>query len=97
MGIAVLYWRKYSAHQNLRTILSSEKSLTWQKVCLVLVRAICAFHTKGVLHNVLHSGNILVKYNQYVKIINLGKSAMIDDPIVYFIKPETGKSKRYEN
>ena len=76
---------------NLRTILSSDNSLKWQEV-----RAIHALHVKGVLHNNLHSGNILLKYNQYVKTNDFGKSTMIDDPIVCFIKPGTDKHKRYE-
>ena len=81
---------------NLRTILSSENSLKWQEVCLDLVCVIHALHVKGVLHNDLHSGNILVKYNRYVKIIDFGKSTMIGDPIVYVIKSGTHKHKRYE-
>ena len=48
------------------------------------------------MHNDLHSGDILVKYNRYVKIIDFGKRTMTDDPIVYFIKPGTDKQKRCE-
>ena len=48
---------------------------------------------KVFLHNDLHSGDILVKYNRYVKIIDFGKRSMTDDPIVYFIKPGTDKQK----
>lgn len=51
---------------------------------------------KVFLHNDLHSGDILVKYNRYVKIIDFGKRTMTDDPIVYFIKPGTDKQKRCE-
>lgn len=62
----------------------------------MLVRAVHALHVKSVLHNDLHSGNILVKYNRCVKIIDFGKSTMIDDSIVCFVKPGTDKHKRYE-
>ena len=76
--------------------ISSENSLKQEELYLDLVRAIHAFHAKGVLHNDLHHGDILVKYNRYVKIIDLGKSTMIDDPILYFINPGIDKHKRYE-
>ena len=51
-------------------------------------------HVKGIFDD-LYSGNILGKHYLYVKIIYIGKSTMIDNPVAYFIKPGTEKHKRH--
>ena len=81
---------------SLRDVISSGKSISrWKIICLDLTRALHALHKKGLLHNDLHSRNILVRNEQYVKIIDFGKSTLTDDPVCYAIKPGTPKHTRY--
>ena len=49
---------------------------------------------KGIFYD-LYSRNILGKYYWHVKIIDIRKSPIIDNPIAYFIKPGTDKHKRH--
>ena len=93
-GNSSIILEQLECSSSLRTIISSENSLKWREVCLELVRAIHALHVKGIFDD-LYSGNILGKYYLYVKIIYIGKSTMIDNPVAYFIKPGTEKHKRH--
>ena len=67
----------------------------WKSICLDLVRAMHELHNRGVLHNDLHSRNILLRNSKHVKVIDFGKATLIDDPVCYSIKPGTPKHKRY--
>eukprot|EP00111_Clytia_hemisphaerica_P011833 TCONS_00034776-protein len=67
----------------------------WLTVCVDLVRALDALHDRGLLHNDLHSGNILLRNIRYVKIIDFGKCTLISDPVMYSIQPGTEKHQRY--
>uniref|UniRef100_A0A7M5WW61 Protein kinase domain-containing protein n=1 Tax=Clytia hemisphaerica TaxID=252671 RepID=A0A7M5WW61_9CNID len=81
---------------SLAIVLSQELVFThWLHVCLDLVRALDAFHDRGLLHNDLHSGNILLRDMRHVKIIDFGKCTLVDDPVMYSIKPGTAKHARY--
>lgn len=67
----------------------------WKGVCMDLVRALKELHNRGILHNDLHPGNILIRELKYVKLIDFGKSTLIEDPVTYKIKPGSEKHKRY--
>lgn len=80
----------------LHDIVSNDVSFRHLKsVCLDLVRALSELHRRGILHNDLHSRNILIRDLKFVKIIDFGKSTLIDDPVVYSIKPGSLKQKQY--
>ena len=87
---------EYIDGQTLSYLLKNEKTLKyWKLVCLDLVRALQALHTHGILHNDLHSGNIMLRNSQYVKIIDFGKATLIEHPVEYNIKKGTPKHDRY--
>ena len=67
----------------------------WKGVCLDLVRALQNLHNHGILHNDLHSRNIILRNYKYVKIIDFGKATLVDDPVVYNIRKGSLKHKRY--
>ena len=80
----------------LRVIFKNNTPLDhWKIICLDLVRALSAFHEKGLLHNDIHPGNVLVRQGKYVKLIDFGKVTLMDDPTVYCIKPGSDRQKRY--
>ena len=60
-----------------------------------IVKGMLSLHVKGILHNDLHSRNILLRNRQFVKIIDFGKACMVENPPVYNIKPSSEKQKRY--
>ena len=70
-----------------RTTTNSHKIAT--DICI----AIHDLHVRGLLHNDLHSGNILVWNSSYVKMINFGKWTLVTDPLKYDI---ISRSKHYE-
>ena len=55
--------------------------------------AIHDLHVKGLLHNDLYSGNILVRNSAHVKLIDFRKSTLVTDPLNNDIEP---RSKHYE-
>ena len=63
------------------------------KIVADICIAIHDLHVKGLLHNDLHSRNILVRNSSHVKIINFGKSALATDSLKHDIKAQ---SKQYE-
>ena len=67
----------------------------WKEISMDLVRALHSLHEHGLLHNDLHSGNILIRHLKHVKFIDFGKATLIDDPVMYCIKPDTEKQRRY--
>lgn len=69
----------------------------WKDVCLDLVRAIHHLHVKQLLHNDLHTQNVLLRECRYVKIIDFGKVSLIENPVVYSIKPGTPTHTKYNN
>ena len=78
--------RKFLAHCTV-PLWTAIKSAT--DICI----AIHDLHVKGLLHNDLHSGNILVRNSAHVKIIDFGKSTLVTDLSKYDIEP---RSKQYE-
>ena len=69
----------------------------WKEVCLDLIHALHELHTRGILHNDLHSRNIMLRNVKHVKIIDFGKATRIDDPVCYSIKPGTPKHAKYNS
>ena len=55
----------------------------WKDVSCELVRGLSELHARGLLHNDMHAGNIILRQRRYVKIIDYGKSTLIDDPVIY--------------
>ena len=81
--------RKLLAHWTvlLRTVI---------KIATDISIAIYELHVKGLLHNDLHSGNILVRNSSHVKIINFAKSSLVTDPLRYDIKPQSKQYERFD-
>ena len=67
----------------------------WVHVLLELCKAVRFMHDKGILHNDLHSRNIILRNKEYVKIIDFGKATLVSDPLRYEIRPGSEKQKRY--
>ena len=63
------------------------------KIATNICIAIHDLHVRGLLHNDLHSGNILVWNASHVKMINFGKWTLVTDPLKYDI---VSRSKHYE-
>ncbi|XP_057299524.1 tyrosine-protein kinase BTK-like [Hydractinia symbiolongicarpus] len=77
------------------TISNSVKLPYWKPICIDLIHALHDLHNKGILHNDLHSRNILLRNLKHVKIIDFGKATLVEDPVRYSIKPGTPKHQRY--
>jgi len=67
----------------------------WCDILMDISKALHSLHNLGILHNDLHTCNILVRSKKHVKIIDFGKSCLISDPVVYNIKVGTDKHKKY--
>ena len=65
--------------------------LKWEYVCLDIVRAVYSLHLKGILHSDLHCNNVLLRGDCHVKIIDFEKCTLIEDPVIYAIKPGSEK------
>lgn len=61
------------------------------KIC----KAVQEMHNRGIVHNDLHSRNVLLRDGSYVKVIDFGKATLIHDPVVYDVKPGSEKQKTY--
>ena len=59
------------------------------KIAINMCIAIHELHAKGLLHNDLHSGNILVRNSSHVKIIDFGKSTLVTNPLRCDIEPQS--------
>ena len=60
-----------------------------------LVRVLQNLHNHGILHNDLHSRNIILWNYKYVKVIDFRKAKLINEPVVYNIRKGSLKHKRY--
>ena len=69
--------------------------LKWESICSDIVRAVYSLHLKGILHNDLHCNNVLLSGDCHAKIIDFGKCTLIEDLIIYAIKPDSEKQKPY--
>ena len=80
--------RKFLAHCSvpLRTAI---------KIAIDICIAIHELHVKGLLHNDLHSGNILVRNSSHVKIIDFGKSTLVTYPLRYDIELQSKQHERF--
>ena len=67
----------------------------WIQILLELCKAASFMHNKGILHNDLHSRNIILRNKQYVKIVDFGKATLVSDPLRYEIKHGSEKQKKY--
>ena len=65
------------------------------KIAIDICIAIHELHVKGLLHNDLHSGNILVRNSSHIKIIIFGKSTLVTDPLRYDIEPQSKQHERF--
>ena len=65
------------------------------KIGIDICIAIHELHVKGLLHNDLHSGNILVRNSSLIKIIDFGKSTLVTDPLRYDIEPQSKQHERF--
>ena len=88
---------KYVFGETLREILPDDLGnfQGWKTPCMDIVRGMSSLHVKGILHNDLHSRNILLINRQFIKIIDFGKACMVENLPVYNIKPSPEKQKRY--
>ena len=59
------------------------------KIAIDMCIAIHELHAKGLLHNDLHSGNILVRNSSHVKIIDFEKLTLVTDPLRCDIEPQS--------
>ena len=65
------------------------------KIAIDICIAIHELHVKGLLHNDLHSGNILVRNSSHVKIIDFGKSTLVTYPLRYDIELQSKQHERF--
>ena len=66
------------------------KSMPWS------CNALSYLHTKGILHNDLHSDNILICPSSYTPvIIDFGKATLLENPVVYYIQPGSIENTKY--
>ena len=65
------------------------------KIAINMCIAIHELHAKGLLHNDLHSGNILVRNSSHVKIIDFGKSTLVTDPLRYDIELQSKQHEKF--
>ena len=65
------------------------------KIAIDICIAIHELHVKCLLHNDLHSGNILVRNSSHVKIIDFGKSTLVTGPLRYDIEPQSKQHERF--
>ena len=65
------------------------------KIAIDICITVHKLHVKGLLHNDLHTGNILVRNSSHVKIINFGKSTLVTDPLRYDKEPQSKQHERF--
>lgn len=82
----------------LRDVISGNEPLRhYSSICLNLCRALHHLHNSDFLHNDLHPGNILISDSRFVKLIYFGKATLVEDPVIYSIKPGSPKHERYNS
>lgn len=54
-------------------------------IAVQLVKGVHSLHCKGITHNDLHTRNLIIRDRRYLKIIDMGKASLIDDPVEYNI------------
>lgn len=88
-----------STSPTLADILHKTALMHWKlvKIAIDLCKAIHCLHTKGLLHNDLHTRNILIRNTSNVKVIDFGKSTLIIDPLKYKIEPGSSRHKRFNS
>ena len=87
---------EYIDGETLSEIVKNKVSLQhWKVVRLDLVRTLQHLHNQGILHNDLHSRNVILWNYKYVKIIYFGKVRLIDGAVVYNIRKGSLKGKQY--
>ena len=81
----------------LKELLFSEISneIDWIAVLVDISLTLKFIHDKGLLHNDLHSKNVLIRDKKFVKVIDFGKATLMDDPVVYNITPGSPKQQIY--
>ena len=69
----------------------------WYNFRRGLVDGLAYLHSKEILHNDLHSENILIRSDQSPCIIDLGKATLVEKPFVYNIVPGSKENKLHNN
>ena len=54
-------------------------------IAVQLVKGVHSLHCKGITHNDLHTRNLIIRDRRYLKIIDMGKASLIDDPVKHNI------------
>jgi serine/threonine protein kinase len=60
-------------------------------ISLQIIDAVSYLHSKGLLHNDIHGGNIIVRDCKFVKVIDFGKVSMLSNPLTYNLSAEKRK------
>lgn len=82
---------------NLHTVMekSDLSKSGWIQVLTEICKGFSFMHTKNILHNDVHSKNIVLRNKQFVKIIDFGKATLISDPLRYDIKRGSERQKKF--
>ncbi|XP_057315555.1 serine/threonine-protein kinase Nek7-like [Hydractinia symbiolongicarpus] len=65
------------------------------EIIIGLCSAVHQMHVRGLLHNDLHPGNVLVRNSTTVKLIDLGKATLVSDPARYDIEPGSSQQVKF--
>ena len=73
----------------------SSNEIDWIAVLVDIYLTLKFTHDKGLLHNDLHSKNVLLRDKKFDKVIDFGKASLMEDPVVYNITPGSTKQLMY--